>query len=234
MDATGGLPGGGPLVLFDLDGTLLDGSTNHHLAETFGVLEDAQRVWAMDDRGPTSVSRPVKAKAAALFEGIPEREIAATAAELPLFDEADAVVEALREIGCTMGVVTASYHPAADRARRELMLDFAVGVELAVQDGVVTGELVPSRFDGACGEWVCKRDVLATQAGRFEATCTIAVGDGLNDICMLEHADLGLAVEDAPERVRAAADHVVPLDAVPALVDEAIKQPGSTLGPAEP
>lgn len=228
MDAMGGVPGGGPLVLFDLDGTLLDGRTNHHLAERFGVLEKAREVWAGDDRGPTSVSRPVKARAAALFEGIPERKLANAAAELAFHEAAHGTVEALRERGVTLGLVTASYAPAADRARRELMLDFAVGVELAVEDGTLTGELVPSRYDGPCGEWICKRAVLAAHADRFDATRTVAVGDGLNDVCMLKAADLAIAVEDAVDPIQRIADVRCPLGAVPDVLAEHGVLPGDT------
>lgn len=39
MDASGQVPGGGPFVLFDMDGTLVDGQTIHHLCETYDVLE---------------------------------------------------------------------------------------------------------------------------------------------------------------------------------------------------
>lgn len=222
MDATGQLPGGGPFVLFDMDGTLVDGQTIHHLCRRFGVLEAAREHWASEDRGPTSVGRSVKQRVARLFEGTPVREIEAAVRDLAFHGAAHDVVEALRAEGATLGLVTASYHPAAERARRALMLDLAIGVELVVEDGRVTGELASSGYDGPCGEWVCKRSVLEAHAERFEATHTVAVGDGLNDVCMLEAADLGIAVEGAPQRVRESADVTAGLGEVPRLVRERV------------
>lgn len=220
MDALGDVPAGRPLVLFDLDGTLLDGRTIHHLARKHGLLDEARERWDGDDRGPTSVSSPVKEQVAELFEGVPERDLFLTASELSFHGEVPAVLADLRQKGCILGVATGSYHVAAERARRSLMLDIAEGVQLEVEDGVVTGRLEESGYDGACGEWICKQAVLEAHAARYDATPTVAVGDGLNDVCMLEAADVGVAVPQAAQAAREAADVVAPITDVPGLVAE--------------
>jgi Cof subfamily protein (haloacid dehalogenase superfamily) len=61
--------------------------------------------------------------------------------------------------------------------------------------------------------WLCERLGVAAEQ-------VATLGDGMNDVDMLEWAGLGVAVEEAAEAVRAAADLVVPRAAVPALLCE--------------
>ena len=60
--------------------------------------------------------------------------------------------------------------------------------------------------------WLCER------LGRGSAEQVVTLGDGMNDVDMLEWAGLGVAVAEAAEPVRAAADLVVPRADIPALL----------------
>ena len=60
--------------------------------------------------------------------------------------------------------------------------------------------------------WLCRRLGVAREQ-------VVALGDGMNDVDMLEWAGLGVAVAEAAEPVRAAADVVVPRAGIPALLD---------------
>ena len=86
---------------------------------------------------------------------------------------------------------------------------WAFSVELVQRDGRLTGELRPPRFTGPCGQFVCKQAVLERVQRATRAPFTVAVGDGRNDVCMIEAADLGVGVEPCHPRVREAADLVV-------------------------
>ena len=59
--------------------------------------------------------------------------------------------------------------------------------------------------------WLCDRLGVAREA-------VVTLGDGMNDVDMLEWAGLGVAVAEAAEPVRAAADLVVPRAGIPALL----------------
>ena len=67
--------------------------------------------------------------------------------------------------------------------------------------------------------WLCARLGVARGA-------VVALGDGMNDVDMLEWAGLGVAVAEAAEPVRAAADLVVPRAAIPALFEDLAGRPG--------
>jgi hydroxymethylpyrimidine pyrophosphatase-like HAD family hydrolase len=60
--------------------------------------------------------------------------------------------------------------------------------------------------------WLCRRLGVAREQ-------VVALGDGMNDVDMLEWAGMGVAVAEAAEPVRAAADVVVPRAGIPALLD---------------
>ncbi len=62
-------------------------------------------------------------------------------------------------------------------------------------------------------EWLCRGLGIARDA-------VAALGDGMNDVDMLRWAGVGVAVAEAAEPVRAAADIVVPRADVPALLRE--------------
>lgn len=215
----GGMAEGPPLAVFDLDRTLLDGRTIHHLAETFDVFEPAREAWEAYHEGRASW-RETKQRVAGLFEGVPVARVEAVCREVGYKDEATRVVGRLRDRGFRVALATASYQPAADRARRDLGLDAAVGTAIEVEGGVVTGRLAGPRFTGECGRWLCKREALRVQRDRLGAEATLAVGDGPNDACMLAEADLGVAVDPEREAAVEAADAVADLGAVPELVDE--------------
>ncbi len=61
--------------------------------------------------------------------------------------------------------------------------------------------------------WLCARLGVRRQG-------VVTLGDGMNDVDMLEWAGLGVAVAEAAEPVRAAADLVVPRAGIPALLTE--------------
>jgi Cof subfamily protein (haloacid dehalogenase superfamily) len=65
--------------------------------------------------------------------------------------------------------------------------------------------------------WLCDRLGVAPER-------VVTLGDGMNDVDMLEWAGLGVAVEEAAGPVRAAADLVVPRAGVPALLRDLAAQ----------
>jgi phosphoserine phosphatase len=94
-----------------------------------------------------------------------------------------------------------------DRFVRELELDFAAANELEIVDGALTGRIVGPVLDRAG-----KAEALRRFAAQYSVPLeqTVAVGDGANDIDMLELAGLGVAF-NAKSALRDAADTAVNL-----------------------
>lgn len=203
-----------PVCLFDLDQTLVDGRTVLRLGERFGVLGLVEAIWAESGDAEAGAGVAESQRIVRLFTGVNVQEFARVCSELPFRPGAVEAVRGLRAIGYRVGVASATFTFATNAAKQRLGLDFAVGVEVEHDGDALTGRILPGRFNGDCGQFVCKERVLEHYASAF----TMAVGDGRNDVCMLQKADLGVAVEPCHEDVRSAADRVVrDLREVPAL-----------------
>jgi phosphoserine phosphatase len=142
-----------------------------------------------------------------LLAGLTSDDLKTARDELRLTPGARTFVRTLRRVGYYVGVVSGGFTFVTDRFVAELGLDFAAANELEVVDGVVTGRIVGPIIDRAG-----KAAALEQFAERFGVPLsqTVAVGDGANDIDMLEVAGLGVAF-NAKAALRAAADASVNL-----------------------
>ena len=113
-----------------------------------------------------------------------------------------------------MAAVSGGFTFFTDRLAKELGLDHAVGNELEVENGRLTGNLVGPVLDRAG-----KADVLrwVAEAEGIPVEQTVAVGDGANDLDMLAAAGLGVAFNARPA-VREAADTTVSVPYLDAIL----------------
>jgi phosphoserine phosphatase len=137
-----------------------------------------------------------------LLEGLEARRLEEIAAHLELTPGAETLLGVLKKLGYKTGIVSGGFTFFTDRLRQRLGLDYALANTLEIVDGRLTGRLVGPVVD-ACA----KRDFLQEIATRenIELAQTLAVGDGANDLLMLEAAGLGVAFNAKPI-VREAAD----------------------------
>ncbi len=213
------LPSSAPVFLFDLDKTLLTSRTVLHLADRFDVREDLEAIWDKH-RGELAAGERETLEVARLFEGVPLDAFRQAVHEVPFREGAQGAVDALHQLGFQVGVASASYGLATERARRELGLDFSIGVPLEREAGRLTGRVLDGRVHGACGQWICKASVLEAWASRVNAPMTAALGDGANDACMARQADLGLALDPCHPTLEEAACRVVEdLSSVPSVAE---------------
>jgi phosphoserine phosphatase len=134
-------------------------------------------------------------------------EVAAVRAELQLTPGARTFVRTLHRLGYYVGAVSGGFTVFTDRFVEELGLDFAAANRLEIVDDALTGRLVGPIVDRAGKAAALER--FAEEFG-VPMTQTVAVGDGANDIDMLEAAGLGIAF-NAKSVLRGAADAAVNL-----------------------
>ena len=194
------------LVVLDVDSTLIQDEAIDVLAQRAGVGCEVAAITGRAMAGELDFAESLQARVA-LLAGLTERDLAEVRDALQLTPGARTFVRTLRRLGYQVGVVSGGFTFVTERFVTELSLDFAAANELEVADGVLTGRLVGPVLDRAG-----KAAALARFADQFGVPLsqTVAVGDGANDIDMLEAAGLGVAF-NAKSALRAAADTSVNL-----------------------
>jgi phosphoserine phosphatase len=160
----------------------------------------------------------------ALLEGMSNEQAAAAFHEVVLRDGAADVIRALNEQGVHTAILTGGYERGVERALEKagVTVDDIVANRVVVDGDELTGGVEGPLIEGT------KDDALAnlaeTQA--VEMADTIAVGDGANDMPMLEVAGLGIGFDPKPN-VEPVCDVVVESMAGlhDLLVDEGILSP---------
>jgi phosphoserine phosphatase len=194
------------LVVLDVDSTLIRDEAIDVLAERAGVGAEVAAITERAMAGHLDFASSLKARVS-LLAGLPLREVEAVRDGLRLTPGARTFVRTLRRVGYHVGVVSGGFTFFTDRFVRELELDFAAANELEIVDGVLTGRIVGPVLDRA-GKAAALRRFAAQYS--VPLSQTVAVGDGANDIDMLETAGLGVAF-NAKSALRDAADTAVNL-----------------------
>jgi phosphoserine phosphatase len=189
------------LVALDVDSTLIRGEAIDLLAERAGVREEVADATERATAGESDFADALRERVA-LLAGLSQDDVLAVRDGLVLTPGARTFVRTLRRLGFYVGLISGGFSVFTDRFVAELGLDFAVANELEIAAGKVTGKVREPIVDRA-GKAAALRQV----ADRFGVPLaqTVAVGDGANDIDMLEVAGLGIAF-NAKAAVRTAAD----------------------------
>jgi phosphoserine phosphatase len=192
------------LVVMDMDSTLIRIEVIDELAKAAGagaeVAEITRRAMAGEMDYDESLRRRV-----ALLEGLDASHLERIARSLPLSDGAEALVGALKALGFRTAVLSGGFDVPARALQARLGLDAAHSNVLEVRDGRLTG-----RVSGRIVNARVKAELLeqlAREAG-IPLEQTVAIGDGANDLLMLQRAGLGLAFH-GKARLREAADGAI-------------------------
>ena len=193
------------LVAFDFDGTLSDSEMIDALGDRAGVGAEIAAVTERAMNDEIAYAESLRERAA-LLAGLPDDEAEAAFAATRIRPGAGSLIDDLRTGGHHVAILTGGFERgvAAALAAAETEVDTVVANSLPVADGELTGAVEGPLIEGT------KDTALADLAERERVPVaeTVAVGDGANDLPMLEAA--GLAVGYAPKpNVRPACDVVV-------------------------
>ena len=182
------------LVVMDVDSTLVQGEVIEMLAAEAGCEAEVARVTAAAMAGELDFEGSLRARVA-LLEGLPVEAVDRVRAAVQLTPGARTLVRTLKRLGYAVGIVSGGFTAVTDDLVASLGLDHALANELEVADGRLTGRVSGAVVDRA-GKAVALRRFAALEGVTMAQT--VAIGDGANDLDMLEAAGLGIAFNAKP------------------------------------
>jgi len=200
------------LIVMDVDSTFIQGEVIEMLAEHAGFRDEVAEVTEAAMRGDLDFEASLRERVK-LLAGVDESAFDAVYAAIELAPGARTLVRILRRLGYRFALVSGGFSQITDRLADDLGIHFSRANVLEVVDGKLTGEIVGDVVDRA-GKARALRE-FAAELGLTEAS-VIAIGDGANDLDMLNAAGLGIAYNAKPV-LREAADtsvNVPYLDAI--------------------
>ena len=189
------------MMVLDVDRTLVQNEMIDELADLAGVGSEVAALTEQAMAGVLDFEQALRARVA-LLAGQPATLLDKAWDRLELTPGARTFLSTLRHLGFRIAIVSGGFTSITDRLKDELGLDYAFGNTLGIVDGVLTGQVV-----GPIVDRQRKADLLVTIAQQegLQPRQVVAVGDGANDIDMLQAAGLGIAF-NAKSGVAAAAD----------------------------
>ncbi len=196
------------LVVLDADSTLIRNEVIELLADEAGRGAEVAAATEAAMRGEVDFAASLRSRVGTLA-GVPVESFGRVLERIEPTPGVRALIDAVHERGGAVGVVSGGFHEILDTVAPGLGVDVWRANRLATADGVLTGEV-----DGAIIDADAKADAVREWASEWGVPLarTIAIGDGANDLRMMEAAGLGVAFNAKPA-VRAQADVVVgPVD----------------------
>ncbi len=196
------------LVVFDMDNTLLQGRFIDICASTFGFKKELMDIRSSE----TDVVIQTK-RIATLLKGRTFGELIELTNKIPVVEGTKEIINELKNRGYLVGIISDSYDCITNHLKNSLGMDFSLANELEFSKSICTGEVkIPSflfsNSNSICKHTLCKTNALLSVLSKYDIQIenTIAIGDSLNDLCMIKEAGLGIAFCSKDELVNHHAD----------------------------
>ena len=182
------------LVVFDMDSTLIDAEVIDELAKEAGVGQQVAEITEAAMQGKLDFKQSFEQRLA-LLEGLDASVLPKIAKRLQLNEGAEHLISTLKKLGYKTAIVSGGFSFFGEYLQEILGVDYVYANQLDIENGKVTGRVRGDIIDGQR-----KADLLRELAERdgLMLEQVIAVGDGANDLPMLDIAGLGIAFRAKP------------------------------------
>ncbi|MFB6320489.1 phosphoserine phosphatase SerB [Saccharicrinis sp. FJH54] len=192
------------LVCFDMDSTLIQTEVIDEMAERHGVGEQVRAITESAMRGELEFNESFK-KRLSLLKGLEVSVLNEIAENLPVTEGAARLISTLKKFGFKIAILSGGFTFFGEHLKRKLDIDYVYANEFEIENDKLTGGYVGEIVDGKRKAELLK---LLAQVEKLHLEQVIAVGDGANDLPMLNLAGLGIAFHAKP-KVKENAQHAI-------------------------
>ena len=188
------------LIAFDMDSTLITIECIDEIADAVGLKAEVAAITEATMRGEIADFKTSLRKRVLLLKGVSVQDMERVYAErLQLNPGAAELVNACKQAGLKILLVSGGFTFFANRVVERLGIDYAKANELAIDHGVLTGGLINQSWGDICDGEEKRKTLLETcDFLGIQASQSIAVGDGANDLPMMGAAGLSVAYHAKP------------------------------------
>jgi len=178
-----------------MDSTLIETEVIDELAERAGVGDKVKAITESAMRGEIDFCESFKQRVA-LLKGLDESVMEDIANNLPIMEGADRVLNILKKYGYKIAILSGGFTYFGNYLKKRFGIDYVYANELEIEDGKLTGRYLGDIVDGKRKAELLR---LIAQIENLDLQQVIAVGDGANDLPMLNCAGLGIAFHAKPK-----------------------------------
>jgi len=186
------------LLFMDMDSTLITCECIDEIAGFLGIKEQIAAITERAMRGELDFAASLTERVQ-LLSGLDASVLDQVYRDcIRLTEGAETLIATLKQNGWKIGLVSGGFTYFTDRLKQRLGLDFTRSNVLEIIDGKITGKILGDIVDAET-----KRRSLIEQAAihGIPMSQTVAIGDGANDLPMIQAAGLGIAFHAKPKVV---------------------------------
>ena len=183
------------LICLDMDSTLIETEVIDELAERAGVGDEVRAITASAMRGEIDF-RESFSRRVALLKGLDVSVMEEIARSLPITEGLERMMTILKRVGYKTAILSGGFTYFGNYLRQKYGFDYVYANELEIEEGKLTGRYVGEVVDGRRKAELLR---LLCQFEEINIAQSVAVGDGANDLPMLNLAGLGIAFHAKPK-----------------------------------
>lgn len=183
------------LLVMDMDSTAIQIECIDEIAKLAGVGELVSAITESAMRGELDFEQSLRRRVGTL-KGAPESILQQVRENLPLMPGLVETIQTLQKYGWKTAIASGGFTYFADYLKDLLQLDFAASNQFDIEDGKLTGLV---KGDVVDAQYKAKTLQRLLEKYGIDSQYSIAIGDGANDLAMMNVAGLGVAFHAKPK-----------------------------------